>query len=1176
MSTAPPPFRLLDPLPRGRMAIEASAGTGKTFTLAALATRYVAEAGISPSQLLVVTFTRAATTELRARIRDRFVEAAAHLASAAPPATSDPLLVHLAASSPAVVSERRLRLERAVTEFDAATIATIHGFAGQVLGTLGAAAGADPDLTLANDDWDLAREICADALAAAAVAGMAPEVLPKLKDLVAATNAVLGMPDLLVVPGPAEPGQAEADGILRELVERSVRQIHLQRRRNGTRSFADLLTHLRDALQGPGSGGAVAGLRDRFRVALIDEFQDTDPVQWAIFRTLFAEPGTALAPSPSLVLVGDPKQAIYAFRGANIHTYLEAVSGDADIRSLGTNYRSDGAALGALATFLRGATFGDGSIAFTPVEAGSAQADRRLVGAAGPLPALSLRLALDPDLNRTRGGQVVVGAAEAAIYADLVREVRGLLDAGRIPTDPDADGATDRPVRPSDIAVLVKNANEADAIHARLLEQGVPAVLRRGSSVLASPAATQWRWLLEAVALPSDPARARTFALSWFGGRSAAWVAAAADTDLADLQDRLHSWADELARGTVGDLLRRVWADTDVVATVLARPDGDRCLTDIEHIAELFQTEVASPRVGIAALQAVLDVDPDADPETEFDGNVASRRVESEAEAVQLMTVWVAKGLEFPITCCPTLWRQPKTDTPVVYQDPDLQQRAYDLAAGDRWPDPAQAKARKALANRERAGEDLRVLYVALTRAKHQTIVWWSRCIGAEKSALAKVLFARAGDGTIDPDQFTAPAIALPADAEAPAGLAPLVADAGEGRLAVATIGRPGPKPTPWMDPRKAPEDAALVAAELTREFDRSHRRWSFTAITAQADQAHPHDVDEPADEDVPGGADEQAPVDEPDGDEDHELDRAPADAGRATGAVSPLVWLPAGADFGTMVHAVLEHVDFTVPDLTAAISDEIGRQLSWRSFDLTPIRDGPPADDHLESGRALLVDGLRTAVESPLGPLFEGRRLRDLGRTDRLDELSFELHLGQAGHVATDRDIGRVLLDHLDPADPFRPWATELAAGAFGVDLAGHLTGSIDVVLRVQTPSGEPRFVIVDYKTNRLHERGRVPGPEDYAPARIAEAMAHHHYPLQALLYSVALHRYLRWRLPGYRPEVHLGGAAYLFLRGMAGPKVAVAGDVPHGVCSWPIPAGAVDALSALLDGQLLAEAPA
>ncbi len=245
---------------------------------------------------------------------------------------------------------------------------TIHGFAAQVLGALGVSAGTDLDARLDVDSTGLIEEACADILVSASLEGVPVDHLPSLDDLREATTLADGRPDLDLVPTKGQPGATPAQQVLCQLVERSVQAVAERRLRKGTLSFNDVLTQLREALYGPGPGaaGALESLRSRFKVVLIDEFQDTDPVQWDIFATLFDQPGTGT----TLVLVGDPKQAIYAFRGADIHTYLRAVGGGSatDRRSLTTNWRSDGAVLDSLGALFSGATFGDPGIPFVPVE----------------------------------------------------------------------------------------------------------------------------------------------------------------------------------------------------------------------------------------------------------------------------------------------------------------------------------------------------------------------------------------------------------------------------------------------------------------------------------------------------------------------------------------------------------------------------------------------------------------------------------------------------------------------------------------------------------------------------------------------------------------------------------------------------------------------------------------
>jgi exodeoxyribonuclease V beta subunit len=172
-------------------------------------------------------------------------------------------------------------------------------------------------------------------------------------------------------------------------------------------------------------------------------------------------------------------------------------------------------------------------------------------------------------------------------------------------------------------------------------------------------------------------------------------------------------------------------------------------------------------------------------------------------------------------------------------------------------------------------------------------------------------------------------------------------------------------------------------------------------------------------------------------------------------------------------------------------------------------------------------------------------------------------------------RDVAPLLRQHLAPGDPMRDYADRLEQPILGDQpLRGYLSGSIDVVFRVPGSSGH-RYVVADWKTNLLGERGNPLTAADYAPDRLSEAMLHSHYPLQALLYSVVLHRFLRWRLPGYSPAEHLGGVVYLYLRGMCGPQTPLVDGHPAGVFSWPLPPELVTSLSDLLDRSPL-EVPA
>ncbi|WP_208029413.1 UvrD-helicase domain-containing protein [Rhabdothermincola sediminis] len=1143
MSSSPiPRFDPTAALPTGRVAIEASAGTGKTYALSSLATRYVVEGDLDIGDLLVVTFTRAAAAELRDRVRDRLAQTRTALATVldgGDPPADDEVLRLLCAGD---LEERLERSTAALAGFDSACITTIHGFASQMLGALGVASG-DFDATFAEDGDETLRQTCADLLVAAALSGAHPaDHLPDHDTLLKLARAVGGNPGIALAPDPDPASSNDIAVLRRRLVERVVLEAERRRRAQATLSFDDLLTRLRDALASTGGGMAVRdALRRRFKVALIDEFQDTDPVQWQIFDAVFGRPDTG----STLVIVGDPKQSIYAFRGADVHTYLEAIdSGTTRSETLATNWRSDATLLDALDALLSGATFGDERIRFHQVEPAPGHGDQRIRSVRGEeLPALSLRLATHPSLGRQQRspGVVLADHAEQAVYADLAEQVRLLLEDAEL-----RDGDLWRRVTPRDVAVLVVANKDAADVQSALAASDIPAVVSRGVSVLETTAAQQWRWLLEAVGQPADPRRAGTAALSWFVGWTADRLHHDDGTALAEVQEQLHHWASVLRTRGPAEFLRRVRSDSGVAPRLLARPSGERDLTDLDHLAELL-TLSAPAHAGPAGLVAALDRLADLKPD-ETGLSITARRIESEADAVQIMTVHAAKGLEFPIVCCPNLWRGSPTTVRdlIIYADPQTGRRTIDLCPEPPWPDNRTAKERKRLAERAAVGENLRLLYVALTRARHRLLVWWCRASLSDRTGLARVLFARDGQGRIDPQLFDAERVAIPPDNEVPDRLRPIVTAAG-GTVATAIVGPPA-GPVRW-EGGTGRETGELSVATLERELDRARRRWSFTMMA----RAYGESGVDPFDDTLGDAAAGDEPPEDLTGEPMPAEDLTP-DTPAAKPAL-PLGDVRGGTAFGNLVHDVLEHTDFAACDLRAELHQQVVRAARWRRT------SGVDPDT--------LTEGLICSLTTPLGPQLDHRCLRDFERADRLDELAFELALAGRGTGADDASIGGLILRHLPAGHGLRPWAETLADGALRRQLAGHLTGSIDLVLRLKRHAQPDRFVVVDYKTNALTPRGASPALEHYHPDRLPAAMAEHHYPLQALLYAVALHRYLRWRVPGYDPAIHLGGITYLFLRGMVGPETPTAGGVPYGVFAWQPPAALITELSDLLHGR-------
>ena len=281
---------------------------------------------------------------------------------------------------------------------------------------------------------------------------------------------------------------------------------------------------------------------------------------------------------------------------------------------------------------------------------------------------------------------------------------------------------------------------------------------------------------------------------------------------------------------------------------------------------------------------------------------------------------------------------------------------------------------------------------------------------------------------------------------------------------------------------------------------------------------------------------------------------------------ISPMGELPMGTEFGTVVHALLETVDPGAEDLVGALTQLAAVELAR----------GPGSPMTAQK----LAAGLAPALQTPLGPLAGDRRLCDIPTSDRLSELIFELPLAGGDVPNTDVRLGEVvplLQRHLGATDPLADYPARLALPLLADQpLRGYLNGSIDAVLRFRpdaegsTGGTTHRYLVVDYKTNWLGDPDLGPLPvTNYTPDLMATAMMSAHYPLQALLYSVALHRYLRWRQPGYDPRTHLGGVLYLFLRGMAGPETPTVDGVPCGVFSWRPPAALITDLSDLLDGR-------
>jgi len=1139
------PFDVCGPLPTGVTVLEASAGTGKTYTIAGLAARYVAE-GVPLERLLVVTFTRMATAELRDRVRERLASAERGLAPGTPVPERDEVLRLLATGPAEEVAQRRRRLAAALATFDAATIVTTHGFCQEVLAGLGIAGDLAPDATFVEDLSDLREEVVEDLYVRRFHRD--EQVAFGLDQARLIAREVVGNPAARVVPGEVA-GDDSVAGMRVRLALTVRQELEARKRRLGVMTYDDLLMRLHDALRGPGGPAIAARLRERFGVVLVDEFQDTDPVQWDIVRLAFGGEGGS-----TVVLIGDPKQAIYAFRGADVHAYLRAAHSAGARETLDVSWRSDQGLIDAYDRLFGGARLGHEDILYRPVRAAAVNRAPRLHGAPHPEP-LRVRVVHRDELTvrTTGGGYPRTDSAREHIARDLAADVVALLSSGAtIEVRPD-DGApgSREPVAPGHLAVLVRRNRDAEVVRDALDAAGVPAVLTGAGSVFAAPAAQDWLRLLDALERPSHGLRAHAAALTAFLGWSAERVAGASEEEWEEVHRRLHGWAHLLRDAGVAALAERITLVERLPERLLRRADGERRLTDLRHVGQLLHAASMQEGMAVAALgqwlrRRIAAAEQEGDEER-------SRRLESDAAAVQVLTIHRSKGLEFPIVYLPYLWHPTwitREDVPVTFHDPD-DDDVRKIDVGLTGPGYARNRGRHLA---EQRGEDLRLAYVALTRARHQAVVWWAGTYDSRNSPLGRLVFARGEDGTVAESGTV-----TPSDADATARFHALAAEA-PGCIGVerATLGLP----VAWSG--RAPGEQELDVSVFDRSLDVGWRRTSYSALTAGAHEARvgsepEEDVrrDEPSDEEggpprPVGGAEgvgSPSGAARPDA-QDPALPLAAMPAGPgAQEPALPLAAMPAGPEVGTAVHAVLERADFAAADLDAELARAVAR-----------ARGG--AGTLGES----VVPGLRAALETRLGPVAGGLRLRDVPCADRLDELVFELPLvgGDAPTgTVTLAAVAAALRRHVAPRDPLAGYAERLEDPALRAELRGYLTGTIDLVVRL--PGG--RFLVVDHKTNRLAAPDEELTAWHYRPAALAAEMQRAHYVLQGLLYAVALHRYLRWRLAGYDPEEHLAGIAYLFLRGMAGPQTPLVDGLPCGVFAWRPSGALVEELSDVLD---------
>ncbi|WP_313056333.1 exodeoxyribonuclease V subunit beta [Stutzerimonas nitrititolerans] len=1208
------PLALRFPL-HGSRLIEASAGTGKTFTISALYLRLVLGHGgeqafareLLPPEILVVTFTDAATRELRDRIRARLVEAARVFREEA---EGDDLLHQLRADFP---PERwpacACRLDIAAQWMDEAAVSTIHGWCQRMLREHAFDSGSLFTLTLETDHSELLAQVArdywrlhcyplqGDALswvmnrwghpdnllrsvrplfgerAAAGDTSLATLLDAALQEQARALKALkegwcewadeirqlldqavadkvvdgrkiqaryyqnwceklrhwslgdeaaldLGTGFTRLTPEglaecwkqgspprhPALEAMCELPRRLRQLAgpDEAARRhaaawicqrFEQEKRQRAEMGFDDMLTRLDAALQSDNGERLAQVIRTQFPVALIDEFQDTDPLQYRIFDRIYAIEDNR--PDCGLFLIGDPKQAIYAFRGADIHTYLRArraMTGRLD--DLDTNFRSSQPMVDAVNRLFQQAEArsegqgaflfregADNPLPFSRVKARGREELWQVEGQTPPALTLWQLPSAEPLANTFYRREMAARAAS---------EITRLLVLGQQGEAGFAQAGELAPLKPSDIAVLVRDGSEAQAIRGELARRGVRSVyLSDKDSVLASQEARDLLLWLRACAEPDVDRCLR-----------AALASRSLGLELAELEQlnqdervwerrvmQFRDYHQRWQRQGVLPMLRQLLHDFGLPQRLMQRSDGERALTNLLHLAELLQqaaAELDGEQALIRHLAALLAGEGAAAEEQVL-------RLESDAALVRVVTIHKSKGLEYPLVFLPFIcsFRPAEGGRPLQLQDGDSRRLVLE-------PDEEDIER----ADRERLGEDLRLLYVALTRARHAC---WLGIADLKKGNAKASLLHRSALGYLLGGGQPLSASGLlaswlePLEKSGECRLLP-APEANDSSYREATLEQAEPS---WPTPaRRAAEHWWIASYSALRTGD------SLESPIERFDDAAPEN---PAAQKAADDERESVPVVGP------------------VGLAGGLHLFPRGPNPGTFLHGLLEMAGrdgfAQVASDPAALREQIARRCQRRGLDawIEPLNSwlGSLLTTPLKlEGDARVSLAELTVYQPELEFWFE---------TQRVDV----------------RQIDALVQRHVLPGVP-RP-------ALLPDRLNGMFKGFIDLVFEHQG-----RYYVVDYKSNWLGE-----GDAAYTDEAMQATVASHRYDLQYVLYLLALHRQLQLRLPDYDYERHVGGALYLFLRGSRAPGQGIHRARP--------PRELIEALDALFKGQML-----
>jgi len=1153
----------------GIVLVEASAGTGKTYSITRIVLRLLLEKNLEMEEIAIVTFTEASRYDLIGRMRSVLQNALEDRIE------KNDELTRILSRIPE--NERREILSRALASFDRAAILTIHGFCHRILREFAFETGSLFESEVIADTMDLKRAAagifwrkkmkelpeffaayCLEAgflpekLASflndfAAHPGMElhpfesvdlPDSLDKLEKLyrdtqlswkngsreqadellrspgvnrnrvkdpqkslsrmdeflsfssITLASPLLDVPGILsylsnpgltslLKNGYSAPGgpfhdlcEALCDemrkmkntlalfsaGLYRECLEFAEEYASQRKRAANAISYDDMLEFTKQAVEK--SPDLRQAVRKRYRAVVVDEFQDTDPVQWFILRGIFK--------NGPLFLIGDPKQSIYSFRGADMGVYLRARNESSSLFTLTKNFRSTNGMVQAVNRFFDFPSPNPGPFLNRDIRfhRGVCGTSLQEIDETAPLQILFL-----PDNDGTLSRE----RAKTIIGENVCAEIQRLIATATL-----EERGKKRPVSPADIAVIVRTNSEAAIIKELLSFHRIRSTVRSEKSVFQSSAAKELARLLTAVENPGRERNLRTA----FAGRMMGWSGNAIDCVfrrdfmrqriMMKFFDYRQSWEKYGFTRMFQSLLAR----EKIRERTLRLPDGERILTDLLHLAELIQgAGQKNPQADIKWLQEKIIESAENKIEHQI-------RLESEESAVRIITIHNSKGLEFPIVMCPFAWSSGKV-SPIYRRSPEEKRFLVPDHKGlnDYLKEIGQKEEIDSLAKKEQLEEEIRLLYVSLTRASRRCYIYLTKFKkSGDLTASSWVLY---GKNTFDWVECRERLKAMTGDDV----LRELESLRDTGFISVSAID----EETEFQESSEE-EDIQLKGPRVFKGRIRSRKTSSFASLLYRKES------------------------------EEAEKDQfRPLEKIEEEKVENTIFHFPGGSRSGIFFHEILENLSFQASQEEAR--SVIAQKLRDYRFDETCL---DPV--------ARMIDDLFHA------PLYPGKKefcLAAVKQKKQEMDFLFPVSNVDAGELRSQSGLPSSLRSCLEMMNYVIP--------------EGFLKGFIDLVFEF-----EGRYYLADWKSNRLGI-----SHEDYLPENLSVAMNKDGYFLQYYIYLSALHLYLSRRLKDYDYDTHFGGVLYIFLRGIHPKKdTGIFRDRPDR--EW------VDRFTRLLGGKL------